>query len=292
MPNRFKRRITVKIIMLDTKSMPPLWRWAVRIGVVLLWAALMAAAIRYRWHQSSTYKDAIKREEAHAYYKERCKSAGIFIYRKISGENTLYLINRRPHGQPTLAEHGDKGQYTIIDPYGWDFDPFSYEDDYSLHILTYLGLDSVPPLPVPFKAVEVVDDRDGNLYRHTGVMAPITKDGRVVYRVQDSRIKIKSVTARYGLQFEDISTLEDRARWVAGSALNVIDLKTNEIVAIRIGYLWGPGMGVSVAGRTPWAEAERYACPSFEPRRYGGWLSRGGQSARFAAQVLNPGAAL
>lgn len=276
------------MIILDTKLMPPLWRWAIRIGVVLLWAALMAAAIRYRWHQSSTYKDAVKREEAHAYFKERCKSSGVFIYKKISGENTLYLINRRPNGQATLAEHGASGQYTVIDPYGWDFDP-SRGGDYSLHILTYLGLPNVPPLPVPFKAIEVIDDRDGNLYRHTGVMAPVTKEGRIVYQVQqDSRIKINSVTARYGLQFEDISTLDDRSKWVAGSALKVIDLMTKEVVAVRVGYLWDSGMGVTAAGRIPWIEAENHACPSFEPRSYGRLTSRDGQSARFASQVLNP----
>lgn len=270
--------------MLDTKSMPPLWRWAVRIGVVLLWAALMAAAIRYRWHQSPAYEKEIKREEAHAYFKERCKQSGVFIYQKLSGVDTIYLINTRPYGQTELAG----GQHSVVDPYGYDNDS---DEKYgpALYAWTFIGgADPRGPGSRFFKFVELQDSRDGKLYRYTGDWVAEPHGAGTQLMFHDSREEIREVTAAYGLQFKDISTVEDRERWVAGSSLSVIDLSTNEVVATRIGYLWDAGMGSTSAGRRPWLEAERQSCPRFEPRPRNKSTSRNGQSARFAIQVLNP----
>lgn len=274
--------------MLDTKSMSPLWRWAVRIGVVLLWAALMAAAIRYRWHQSPAYEKEIKREEAHAYFKERCKNSGVFIYKKLSGIDTIYLMNTRPYGQTGLAG----GQYSAVDPYGYDNDSFEKYGP-ALYAWTFIG--GADPRSLEsrvFKLVELQDSRDGKLYRFTGkwVAEPHGAGTQLIFH--DTQEEIRKVTATYGIQFKDISTAEDRFHWVAGSSLSVIDLATKEVVATRIGYLWDSGMGSTAAGRRPWLEAEGQACPRFESRPRNKPTARNGQSARFAAQVLNPGASL
>lgn len=301
MPNRFKRRITVKIIMLDTKSMPPLWRWAVRIGVVLLWAALMAAAIRYRWHQSPAYEKEIKREEAHAYFKERCKSAGIFIYQKLSGIDTIYLINTRPYRQGALDAPGASegmvpqdgrpmdGKYDVVDPYGFDYDPMREIDGPRRYSLSFIGGQrDTNSSKRFFKAVELRDSRDGKLYQYTGEYKPVPHGNRTRMQFYDVKKEVSKIKARYGIKFKDISTAEDRFHWVAGSALSIIDLATNQVVATRIGYMWDAGMGFTGAGRKPWLMAEGNACPAFKPRGSGRWTSRNGQSAAFAIQVLNP----
>jgi hypothetical protein len=63
----------------------------------------------------------------------------------------------------------------------------------------------------------------------------------------------------------DISTREDRARWVAGGVIQVIDLSTQEVIAERKGFMWDYGMGSRSGGRSPWAFAKDVACP--EPRK-------------------------
>lgn len=291
--------------MLDTKSMSPLWRWAVRIGMVLLWAVLMAAAIRYRWHQSPAYEKEIKREEAHAYFKERCKNSGVFIYKKLSGIDTIYLMNTRPYRQGALDAPGVSeglvpkdgrpmdGKYDVVDPYGFDYDPGLESDGPRSYSLSFIGGHSDAYSSKGFfKTVELRDSRDGKLYQYTGEYKPVPHGNGTQMQFDDVKKEISKITARYGLRFTDISTAEDRFHWVAGSALSIIELSTNQVVATRIGYLWDAGMGFTGAGRRPWLMAEGNACPTFKPRRSGHWTSRNGQSARFAAQVLNPGASL
>ncbi|MBL0209276.1 MAG: hypothetical protein IPP84_15475 [Propionivibrio sp.] len=66
---------------------------------------------------------------------------------------------------------------------------------------------------------------------------------------------------RYGVTYDDISTREERDYWIAGSSLKVIDLKTNEVMAERIGYMMDRGQGNTSGGRAPWLLAADHACP-------------------------------
>ena len=59
--------------------------------------------------------------------------------------------------------------------------------------------------------------------------------------------------------------VEDRERWIAGGSLKVIDLQTKEVLAERIGYMVDRGQGSQEGFRSPWALAQRTACPAFEP---------------------------
>jgi hypothetical protein len=72
-------------------------------------------------------------------------------------------------------------------------------------------------------------------------------------------------TAAYGVTWDDLSTREDRDRWIAGSSLKVIDLRTNEVIAERIGYMFDAGLGDQGGGRQPWTYARGNACPEFTP---------------------------
>jgi hypothetical protein len=73
--------------------------------------------------------------------------------------------------------------------------------------------------------------------------------------------------AQYGVSWEDISTDEDRRYWVAGGKLQIIDLRSNEVLAERIGYLFEAGFGSTSGGRRPWVYARLFyseqACPAF-----------------------------
>jgi hypothetical protein len=86
--------------------------------------------------------------------------------------------------------------------------------------------------------------------------------------------------------YDDISTREDREYWIAGGALKVIDLETNEVIAERIGYMMDRGQGDISGGRSPWPLAASHACPSF-PVAPGGQPFKAYQSRDFVEKVLH-----
>lgn len=55
---------------------------------------------------------------------------------------------------------------------------------------------------------------------------------------QYKAMPVSQVSSTYGVRTEDISTKEERDNWIAGSRLQIIELKTGDVVAERIGYLW------------------------------------------------------
>jgi hypothetical protein len=78
------------------------------------------------------------------------------------------------------------------------------------------------------------------------------------------RVRIEKPTAIFGVTWDDLSTQEDRDRWIAASSLKIIDLMTAEVVAERVGYMFDGGLGNQSGGRQPWSYAAFMACPPFE----------------------------
>ena len=102
-----------------------------------------------------------------------------------------------------------------------------------------------------------------------------------------------SPAPRYGVTYDDISTREERDYWIAGSWLKVIDLKTNEVVAERIGYMMDRGQGNTSGGRAPWLLAADNACPSFFrnpnlPPNGHGSRAQSRQAQDFVEKTLKP----
>jgi hypothetical protein len=98
---------------------------------------------------------------------------------------------------------------------------------------------------------------------------------------------IKKQSARYGITWDDVSTREDRARWIAGGSLKVIDLQTSEVIAEQIGYMVDLGQGNQSGGRSPWLLARRTACPPF-PGSQGQRSWPDSETFTFASKVLKP----
>ncbi|WP_175423598.1 hypothetical protein [Inhella inkyongensis] len=67
---------------------------------------------------------------------------------------------------------------------------------------------------------------------------------------------IERSSTRYALDYEDIVTPADRALWVAGTRLKVIDKQSGETIATFTKFVWDPGFGVSTTGRWPWQHAD------------------------------------
>lgn len=96
----------------------------------------------------------------------------------------------------------------------------------------------------------------------------------------------KGPAPRYGVTYDDITTPEERKNWIAGSSLRIIDLKTNEVIAERIGYMIDRGMGNNSGGRSPWQHAAKWACPKFPGGQSLETLWVHGQTRDFTEQVL------
>lgn len=76
----------------------------------------------------------------------------------------------------------------------------------------------------------------------------------------------KRPTSKYALDYEDLVDPADRALWIAGTKLKVLDKQTGEVIAELTKYVWDPGFGASTTGRWPWAHADGFGpsrnCPS------------------------------
>jgi hypothetical protein len=109
-----------------------------------------------------------------------------------------------------------------------------------------------------------------------------TDPGPDVFERALERERISHFTARYGVEWTDISSREDREHWIAGSSLRVLDVRTQDVIAERIGYMIDRGQGSQAGFRSPWRFAQYNACPSLQPSI----SDRPDQSLRSRAFVL------
>lgn len=222
-------------------------------------------------------------------FKQRCQSAGEKINKKIDNVDGVFLLKMRPE------KINFSNQFELDDPYGRDFNGDAYIGSFlqGFYKNNYGVSDNPKPDAPPhlgYRYVDAVDKNDGERYRYTAVVdqpglvdPSYSKDYR---RFVLKRTVAKAPAPRYGVTYEDISTKEDRDHWIAGSSLKVIDLKTNEVLAERIGYMYDPQQGASTGGRAPWLIAANYSCPSFGTQH--GSSSQALQSETFVGKVLKP----
>ncbi|RYD50506.1 MAG: hypothetical protein EOP52_13995 [Sphingobacteriales bacterium] len=85
--------------------------------------------------------------------------------------------------------------------------------------------------------------------------------GQLKFVLERELIQMRS--ARYGVEFSDVSTREDRNYWIAGSSLKVIDLERQLEMGERVGYMVDWAQGSKAGGRSPWLFAAENACPEF-----------------------------
>jgi len=228
---------------------------------------------------------------AKAMFVERCKKSGVFIHRTVDGVEGVYLLKIR-----TTSNDGD--QFRMDDPYGHD----STKDEYFKSFLVGRRVNgsltfNPTEFAVPgYRYIETIDLEDGKRYRYTGrIDQPWLRDKGYGEWVRDfvlDKVPASGAPPRYGVTYDDLSTREEREHWIAGGSLKVIDLKTNEVIAERIGYMMDPGQGAKGGGRSPWLFAADMACPSFIPQgRVGGVpgsLYQLGQTRNFVEKVLKP----
>ena len=266
------------------------------LGVLLSLTTLSA------WAQKPpTAEDAKARlAKAEAMFQERCKKSGEFIHRTAENVDGILLMKIRPNE----INRGD--QYKMDDPYGSDHG----DDAFIRSFLRGKYANSRPEKPTAmapprnaYLYVEAVDPIDGKRYRYTGSRKVVGKmDANApnvqidlkrnpnfdlnIYAFVLDEVPAPGPAPRYGVTYDDISTREERDYWIAGSSLKVIDLKTNEVIAERIGYMMDRGQGNISGGRAPWLLAADYACPAFASPH--GFTAQINQTEKFVEKVLKP----
>ncbi len=233
-------------------------------------------------------------------FQERCKKSGEFIYRTVDNVEGILLMKLRPND----INRGD--QYRMDDPYGRDLGGDGYIESFiqGEFQATHTGIPRPgSPLYLGYRYVDAIDPKDGKQYRHVGGIKAVGKQDATAYNVRLAiskdpnydlniysfvldKIHAPSPQPRYGITYDDISTHEERDYWIAGSSLKVIDLKTNEVIAERIGYMMDRGQGNTSGGRAPWLMAADYACPSFGHTH--GAQAQPYKTLNFVEKVLKP----
>ena len=265
--------------------------------IVLLFGALLASTTTAGSAQSADQKTRL--QIAEQMFQERCKKAGEFIYRTSEDVEGVFLMKLRPKGM----NYGD--QFVMDDPYGRD----SVGETYIK--IFFSGFYKTPSNPPPawaprlgYSYVEAVDPKDGKRYRYTGSIKTVGKKDASARNIQVElkrnpnydlniyaflldRVPATGPAPRYGVTYDDISTHEEREYWIAGSSLKVIDLKNNEVMAERIGYMMDRRQGNTSGGRPPWLRAADNACPPFR-KDTGGHTYQTDQTHDFVVKILKP----
>ena len=229
-----------------------------------------------------------RQTKAIAMWQERCKTAGEKISKTVENVEGIYLMKLRPEG----INRGN--QFELDDPYGSDLGGDAYIRSFlaghyaATHVADH-GL-TTENWPRGYSYVEAQDSKDGKRYRYTGrIEQPgLTNEhySKDYKRFVHDRVAAPSRSPRFGVTYDDISTREEREYWIAGGSLKVIDLKTNEVIAERIGYMVDWAQGSGVGQRSPWLMAADNICPEYPFGR--GSSSQAFQTTGFVEKVLKP----
>lgn len=235
-------------------------------GVLGLFAAFPG---RWAWHDyqaEQAYR--AKLNEANTRFAERCKSAGERINKTVEGVEGVMILKRRPMDYSPYKQDA-------TDPYGYDYDWNTRSEAYpEPYIATFLWgrdakgflVEKIPAEGPGYRYAEAVDPEDGKRYRYTAYMGlPADLKGTnhdPMFLLQ--RELSPGPQPRYGVTYDDITTPEERALWIAGGSLKIVDTEINEVIAERIGYMIDRGLGNKGGGRQPWTYAlttPGWSCP-------------------------------
>jgi hypothetical protein len=193
------------------------------------------------------------------------ENAGDKIYKTVDGVRGFLIMRPR---QPTkdLREYLD--QYWMGDPYGHS--DFEAEKPEEVFLYDRIGVGGSHSAITPIAGYDYVELRyPVGTEPSKQVYVRVSAVGRSIDRHGERHVDYERTSnnkrqSQYGIDWEDISTAEDRKYWIAGGRTRVIDLDTNEVLAVRTGYLIDIEQGAGKGGGIPWLVAQRNACPPFQ----------------------------
>ncbi|SUO93728.1 hypothetical protein [Suttonella ornithocola] len=220
---------------------------------------LAVFVIFYSWHIPSfiDYLDERKEKKvrherylkAKAVFDERCKTAGWKIYRKVENVDGIRLLKVRPKY---------KLEYSY-DPM-WADATLTTESTVDGYIRSFLYTNRITSTEDGIKE----DKTNGYYY------VDVLEDGAytryaLAYKDKDAPMTQTPITtpARYAVTYENMVDPADRAMWIAGTKVIVLDTQTNEVLGEAIWYAFDPAQGLGRefrnSGTPPWSNT--IICP-------------------------------
>lgn len=256
----------------------PRWQWKV---VAVLAVALAFAVPLVQDHMKEQERLERNRMIAERFMKLCKEKAGEKIVRTVEGVDGFLIMRPR---KPTINLQEYLDQYWMGDPYGHsdleaekpeavflaDRRPFNGS---SVKISAIAGYDFIE-LPL----AEISQTASQRYLRIEVVRRFTDSDGQE--HVEYRKVSVDKPRSRYAYTWDDISTPEDRKYWTAGGRLQIVDLRTREVIAERVGYVIDVQQGSRAGGGISWLVAQQNACPPFQ--------SSHTKAKEFVANVLKP----
>lgn len=183
----------------------------------------------------SGYKPGMTPEQ---YFDHLCKTeAGEFIFKTVENVDGLYLMRPRKEATDYELEH----LYALEDPYGYVLSDFDLPQD--SYVQPAMGKYEYLEMPAddPKRANEAAA-KFKRYYRdetaHPNRRYQTAVNGQFVfvpYIVAEA--SVSAIKSRYGFTWRSVPRPHDRELGIAGGELIVLDLKTQEVVAVRRGFI-------------------------------------------------------
>jgi len=169
------------------------------------------------------------------YFEHLCKTeAGEFIYKTVENVEGLYMMRPRKQATDNELQH----LYVLEDPYGHTTDESYLVQD------TYVqpATGRYQFLEMPLSKPSSSDKRHRRYYRdenaHPGRKYQTAINGQgafVPYIVAETTAS--DMKSLYGYTWRGINRPHDRELGIAGGEIIVLDLQTNEVLAVRRGFM-------------------------------------------------------
>ena len=239
--------------------------------------------------EDSGYKPGMTTKE---YFDHLCKTeAGEFIFRTV--EDIDGVLQMRPRAMATDYEM--MHLYVLEDPYN-AYQSLSAESYVNPHYADAVKTKDVKKRayklykpdqnykflekPIPMSMQNSGDGAKYFRYTRPNTDKMIFENGQYMYpRDQQPPLleeRVKELKSRYGFTWRGITRPHDRELGIAGGEVIVLDLQTNEVLAVRRGYAASGGKTLETAAGLWWLSAAK--CP----------LSMPGDEHLFIHKVLKP----
>lgn len=185
--------------------------------------------------EDSGYKPGMTPEQ---YFDHLCKNeAGEFIYRMVENVEGLYMM--RPRKEATDYEL--ESLFALEDPYGYVLGEFDRPQD--SYIQPSMGKYEFLEMPISEQSKDSGSSvqfkryyRDENANPGRRYQTVINGQGVFVpYIVAEA--SVPAIKSRYGYTWRGISRPHDRELGISGGELIVLDLQTQEVLAVRRGFI-------------------------------------------------------
>ena len=244
-------------------------RWHTRTLAVVLILGLFAA---YPGHWAWDVQKRVERyDTGRTMFLERCATkAGYRINKVIEDVDGILLpkvrqkVDWSDRMAPGAAFAGDRKKDEYIGVF-LAYRHLSDGDRYTYSVTKPTdGRKFVPG----FRYVDVIDEKDGQRYRHAARWEDSWEDtweNSKVYvnggiRVFFGRVPSSEPSPRYAVTFEDHVIPEERQYGIASSTVKVTDTQTNEVLGEMTRYIYYPGT-FEKGNPNPWLRADQ--CPGF-----------------------------